>query len=183
MRGHVRATASLLALTATSLLTPACGGGESPSVARLGSGPTPTTVESGAAVTGNPPTQQLQALSIYAACLRKHGLPHFPDPPYVSGELSRLGVTKAQLASVQKSCHVDALAAGVVPSQAAIEQNLNEMLATARCMRANGVPQFPDPNANAQSPAHAGPSLDTATPQYVAAAKKCGAPLGEPHGG
>ncbi len=179
----MKAVASLLALTATSLLTAACGGGGSASVAHLSSSPTSTTIEPGVAVTGNPPAQQLQALGVYAACVRKHGLPHFPDPPYVSGEMSRLGVTKAQLAIAQKSCHADALAAGVVPNQAAIEQNLNQMLATARCMRANGVPGFPDPNSNSHSPAHAGPDLGTGTPQYAAAAKKCGAPLGPPHGG
>ena len=106
----MRAVASVLAFTAASLLAAACGGGGSPSVAHLSSSPTSTTIDRGVAVTGNPPAQKLQALSAYASCVRKHGVPHFPDPPYVSGELSRLGVTKAQLAGAQKSCHATSFA-------------------------------------------------------------------------
>jgi hypothetical protein len=171
------------ALVLVCLLSTACGANSvSPSVASLGTAPGSTTIDGGAGASGAPPSpRQLQALTAYALCVRRHGLPQFPDPPYGNGELSRLGITKAQLGAVQKACHAEALAAGVVPNQLAIQQHLNQMLAIASCMRANGVPNFPD--SSSAGPFEAGSNINMNTPLYTAAAKKCGAAVGSPHGG
>jgi hypothetical protein len=169
-----------LALGVLCMLAAACGGAAGPGVASVGSTST-TTSAGGVGDSGAPPTaHQLHALTAYAGCVRKHGLPQFPDPPYGNGELSELGFSKAQLGAADKACHADALAAGVVPNQAAIQQHLNQMLAIARCMRANGVTNFPDPDSSGQ---FQGAYINMTTPQYIAAAKRCGAAVGAPHGG
>ena len=182
-RSRARVALPAFALVLVCLLAAACGGNSTPSsVATLGSSTTSTTVAGAVGNSGAPPTpRQLQALTVYAACVRKHGIPHFPDPPYGNGELSRLGFTKALLGAANKACHADALAAGVVPDQAAIQQHLNQMLATAQCMRANGVSNFPDPNSSGQF--QGGSNININTPKYIAAAKRCGAAVGVPHGG
>jgi hypothetical protein len=172
-----------VALVLVCVFAAACSGNSTPpSVASLGASSTSTTVAGAVGTSGAPPTpRQLQALTAYAGCVRRHGLPHFPDPPYSNGELSRLGFTKAQLGAANEACHADALAAGVVPNQAAIQAHLNQMLATARCMRANGVPNFPDPDSSGQFQGES--NINMNTPQYIAAAKRCGAAFGAAHGG
>lgn len=182
MTGRRFSNASIgLALVVAALLA-ACGSSSLPGVASVGPSSS-TTVPAGiSGNSGKPPSpRQLRALTAYAACVRKHGLPKFPNPPYGNGELAELGFSKVQLSGAEKSCHTDALAAGVVPNQAAIQQRLSQTLAIARCMRTHGVPNFPDPNSSGQFPAQAG--LDIGSPGYTTAAKQCGAPYGAPHGG
>ncbi len=51
----------------------------------------------------------------------------------------------------------------------------SQELAFSRCMRANGVPGFPDPNPGGSFTVHAGSGgIDPASPQYQAANAKCG---------
>jgi hypothetical protein len=117
----------------------------------------------------------------WVGCVREHGLPNFPDPPYTNGELNKLGFTKysPKMEAANKACHADALAAGVVQTQAEIQQHFEQMLKTSECMRAHGITNFPDPDANGgffMSPSVAN------TPGYSAAAKTCGGPPGAPSG-
>lgn len=171
----------LLVLVGVSLLVAACGGGSaSPGVAKLGS-KTKTTSPAGG-VYGNSGSStlspaQLATLTAFANCVRKHGLPSFPDPPYSNGELNKLGFRKLspQMESATRQCHSQALAAGVVQTPAELQQHLQQMLKIAQCMRAHGVPNFPDPNANG------GFALTEPIgnpPGYAAAAKACGGPPG-----
>jgi hypothetical protein len=75
--------------------------------------------------------------------------------------------------AANSACHADALAAGVVQTQTEIQQHLQQMLAIARCMRAHGITNFPDPDPTggvfvSKTAAN--------TPGYAAAAKACNAP-------
>jgi hypothetical protein len=111
-----------------------------------------------------------------AACLRKHGLTNFPDPPYAAGELSGLGFPKQVVEKYfNGACHKYALAAGAVETPAENQQHLEQMLAIAKCMRAHGVVNFPDPSAQGalMMPVSVGNE-----PEYSSAAKMCGAPPG-----
>jgi hypothetical protein len=186
-RRHMATTAvTVLALGTVALLFAACGGASSPGVASVKGSSTSTTIAGGVAGnSGGPPTQaQLQAMTKFAQCLRKHGLPNFPDPPYSSGELRNLGYAPlghpgkyaAQMAKATNACHELALAAGFVQSQAEQEQHLAQMLKISECMRANGVSNFPDPNAQGVI---ISPSI-VANPSYSAAVKKCGGPPSAP---
>jgi len=167
------------ALVFIVLFAAACGGSASPGVASTGS-PSSTTVAGAAA--GNsgastPTPQQLQTMTAFAVCVRKHGIAGFPDPPYSDGELNKLGFRKnsPQMEAATNKCHAQALAAGVVQTPVEIQQHLDQMLKIAECMRAHGVLNFPDPNANGSltSPAN---STVVNTPVYAAAAKTCDGP-------
>jgi hypothetical protein len=122
-------------------------------------------------------------MTAFAVCVRKHGLPGFPDPPYSNGELNRLGFRKLspQMEAATNKCSAQALAAGVVQTPAEIQQHLEQMLKIAQCMRAHGITNFPDPNANGSFTApvaSSSSSIDGSSPQYAAAAKICGGPPG-----
>jgi hypothetical protein len=168
-------TVPIALLIGVACLMAACG--ESPGVASLGSS-TSTTISGGAGNSGGPPTAaQLKATTIWAGCVRKHGLPNFPDPPFSDGELNKLGFTKnsPQMLAANKACHADALAAGVVQTPAEIQQHLQQMLTVSNCMRAHGITTFPDPDSSGGF--FMSPSVSN-TPGYTAAAKTCGAPPG-----
>jgi hypothetical protein len=59
---------------------------------------------------------------------------------------------------------------GSPSSQAQLQQ---ESLKYARCMRANGVPKFPDPSAGGGFPFHLGGGVDPSSPVFKAARAKC----------
>jgi hypothetical protein len=64
-------------------------------------------------------------------------------------------------------------AGGYVATPAENQQRLEQMLRTARCMRAHGIVDFPDPTSQGGI---ALPELVAREPGYPAAAKVCGAP-------
>ena len=176
----LRAAGVGLALAAVAVLFAACGSGSAlPGVAKIGSSTSTTTAGGAAGSSGGPPTaQQLVAMTKWAACVRKHGLPNFPDPPYQGDELNKLGYTKysPQMIKADNACHALALAAGAVESQAEKEKYLAQDLKISECMHAHGVTNFPEPSANGgflQSVSQS-QSIES-NPNYSAAAKVCGA--------
>jgi hypothetical protein len=170
----------LMALGATLALG-ACGS-TSPGVANLGSSSS-TTVAGGAfGNSGGPPTpQQLTAMTKWAACVRRHGAPNFPDPPYQNGELNKLGYTKSspQMIKANKECHALALAAGAVLSKGELEKYIQQDLKISDCMHVHGFVNFPDPNSQGQmSQSVSSAQRMVNSPGYAKAAKVCGAPPG-----
>jgi hypothetical protein len=84
--------------------------------------------------------------------MRFHGVPNYPDPnsrntmpdglPKISVQQLRVSSSKFQAA--QRACrHV--LPNGGQATQSASQQLLRDGLKYARCMRAHGVPNWPDP--------------------------------------
>jgi hypothetical protein len=59
---------------------------------------------------------------------------------------------------------------GSLPSQTQLQQ---DALKYARCMRANGVPNFPDPSAGGGFVFQAGTGVDPSSPAFQAARAKC----------
>ncbi|MGD0810621.1 MAG: hypothetical protein ABSA91_13085 [Acidimicrobiales bacterium] len=107
-----------------------------------------------------------------AACFRRQGLTKFPDPPYADGELNRLGFTKQVVEKYENgACRKYALAAGVVQTPSEDQQRVDQMLEIAKCMRAHGIVNFPDPNSQGEV---AMPQVVADEPGYSAAAKICG---------
>ena len=163
-RGRRRAQllrASLLAaaLALLGLLATACGGGSSH--ARAG-GPT-----------------HVQAALAYARCMRAHGVPDFPDPDS-NGQFN----VDPQSASSQETaadhvCH-HLLSGGGRQGDAAMQQHmLAQLVRYARCMRAHGVPNFPDPQTSGGGVGQSAgvgfnaPGIDMNSPQYQAANHAC----------
>jgi hypothetical protein len=120
-----------------------------------------------------PTAASTAALTEFAACLRKQGLTNFPDPPWANDELNKLGFTKQALEKYENgACHKYALAGGAVQTPAENQQHLQQMLEIAKCMRAHGIVNFPDPSSQG------GLFFSSAVaeePGYSAAAKVCGA--------
>lgn len=95
----------------------------------------------------------------YSQCMRANGVPAFPDPNangqlVISSTKSKNGGTtgidmnSAAFKNAQKVC-ADKLPAGLQSGSAQANSNLQtQMLEYAKCMRANGVPSFPDPQVS-----------------------------------
>jgi hypothetical protein len=112
--------------------------------------------------------------------MRAHGLSGFPDPiageglPLTvnsDGSLTAEGQTFAgpALRSAERACKAYLPPAGPPPQISAAQQR--RALAFARCMRANGVPNFPDPGptqTEQQTPIPGGSS-----PAFQTANKVC----------
>jgi hypothetical protein len=177
-------TAVLVAVTA-SLAIVACGG-SSPK-------------NSGSSA--NAATLRSEGLK-FAACVRAHGVPDYPDPStngpgQIRATPNKMTVNGHTLSEsprlVQKAmqtCQKDAPEAKGPPVSAAQLAKLKAgALAMAKCMRANGVPNFPDPTIGTGPGGHGvsvgiiagGPksknsgsaSFNPRSPAFKAAQKKC----------
>lgn len=82
----------------------------------------------------------------FSECMRTHGISNFPDPNSNGGiEFNASGVNQATYQAARTAC---ASLRGGGAGNASSEQNLANELKFAKCMRAHGVPDFPDPNKN-----------------------------------
>ena len=170
------------AAIAFPLLASACGGSsdsEVPRVASTNSSGTSTSRSSSSASSkGNP--------AAYSACMRKHGVPNFPDPDSSGGIKLTSGQTKdgkktgvdtnsPQFASAQKACR-SLLPNGGRPSAEAQAKEVQSALAFARCMRSHGVPKFPDPEIRPDGgmlQTLGSEDVNTESPQFKNAQQAC----------
>ena len=137
-RGSRRRRAGPLAagLIGVGLLAAACGGPAGPGVANAGpaSSASPSASASGSALA-------------YSRCMRAHGITKFPDPDshgdigINAGPGSGIDPNSPQFKAADRACKP--LLPAPNPSQAAKDRP--KMLRYARCMRAHGIPDFPDP--------------------------------------
>jgi hypothetical protein len=129
-RPGARPVALVSALAGTALLA-SCGG-------------------SGAPASAN--ETRYQKAVAFSACMRAHGEPGFPDPQ-PNGDLLINGpkdhLNGAGMPSAQKACQH--LLPQSAPLTAAQQQKLTaQALRFVACMRAHGLPAFPDPTVNSQ---------------------------------
>jgi hypothetical protein len=144
------------ALAATALLVAACGGG------------------SGALVSAQQTNYQ-KALA-YSQCMRAHGEPGFPDPQsngnlLIDGQKDHLN--GALMNSANKACqHLMPKSSPLTASQ---QQKITaQALKFVACMRAHGVPTFPDPNVNSSGIEMQLPKgLQPSSPVFRAAQQAC----------
>jgi hypothetical protein len=133
--------------------------------------------------------------------MRANGVPDFPDPsagggapfPIAAGANPAAPAFRAAQAKCQKLGGLPAIFGSTTHPTA---QTLAKLVKIARCMRAHGVPQFPDPRTSVP----ANPkgyqeitdfdnaillfptTINLESPAYREALTKCGAPpLGLPH--
>ena len=66
-----------------------------------------------------------------------------------------------------------AIASGFEHTPAEVKQHIKVLLAVAVCMRAHGVPYFPDPDAQGSIVATNASQWDPSAPAFQAAAKIC----------
>jgi hypothetical protein len=120
-------------MAAAALLATACGGSRS------------STQSSGAPNAGTAASST--SAVAYSQCVRAHGVPGFPDPGS-SGQISKqairqLNVSDSALEAATSAC--ENLNPNQPPSAAQQRQQLAEDVTFAQCMRADGLPKFPDP--------------------------------------
>jgi len=151
----VRGIGLALALASPALVVAGCGGAKSPSVARIETGPSaPAGVTSTASTTASP-RSGVQRLIAYSACMRRSGVPNFPDPnsngnlvitPADNLNPAAPAYTRAQHACGKLSPQ-GAAGHGMTPAQHA--RALAAMTRYVACMRAHAVPMadpFSGPN-------------------------------------
>ena len=126
--GPRRAGVLAAALAGIALLASACGSGS-------GGGSSAAARE----------TAYQKAVS-YTRCMRSHGVPGFPDPTS-QGTFIPTGIdpNSPQFQSAMRTCH-HLLPAGRGQRSAAQQQQVEiDALKIAACVRAHGIPNFPDP--------------------------------------
>jgi hypothetical protein len=169
------AGAALAVLALAALVIAACGragaGEDAPGVASV-NGATTTTA---AGQDGRARDPQEAALD-FAKCMREHGV-DMPDPEIEEGGLVRMepgknvrpGDPKAQAA--EKACRPELGAGGDGPGPDDPQVQAS-MLEFAKCMRANGVENFPDPTGGGMM---IGPDsgVDPRSQEFQAAQKAC----------
>jgi hypothetical protein len=141
------AWAPAAAVVGLSLLVSGCGGSPSAAVAQISS--TGTTSTNSASPDGS----KSAGPAAYSACMRKHGVPQFPDPG-PNGELqlragpgTGIDPGSSQFKAAEQACR-KLRPEGKPPSPQQQAQDLQKMLDFSRCMRSHGVPGFPDPQTS-----------------------------------
>jgi len=137
-RPWLRRAAALAAMALIGLLATACGGGSSHAASATGG------------------STRAQAALAYARCMRSHGVPDFPDPDsngnFHLDNNQRGGgsrgsgsnpVSSQETAANQVCNHL--LNVGTQLNAAQTQHTLSQLVKYAQCMRAHGVPSFPDP--------------------------------------
>ena len=158
-----------VALACGAVLLAACGGSSGgPPVAGSGSSSTASSSSKGS---------QANPLK-YAACMRSHGLPSFPDPDSSGGFAmpQNIDPNSPRYLAAANACKAYA-GPGLNLSPARQEKIEAAGLKFAQCMRSHGVPNYPDPTFNFSgggvSQKSGGSGLDPNSPTLQAAQKTC----------
>jgi hypothetical protein len=186
MRGVTLNNRLLLAAVPVTLAVVAagCGGSHSPSVASLGPTTATTTTSSAPAAqsSGSPAGRKPSAAAFVAFvhCLQKHGIQAQLSAQGGGVSISGGDPKSPQFQAAQKACHT-LLPGGGPPtlSPAQKAEQLKQLLALAKCVRAHGYPNFPDPDSQGSFDLQSAGSFDPKTPQFQSAMKAC-RPSGTP---
>ncbi|MCD0453269.1 hypothetical protein LO762_29410 [Actinocorallia sp. API 0066] len=163
---------STVCAAALILLAAACGSAETPGVATAGNTPSAST----AASQGSAETNERDAHLAFAACMRENGVP-MEDPEFgpgggVSIKIDGSGVGKDVVDAAEDTCRK------LLPSGGAMAkpnpEQLAEMREMSRCMRENGVPNFPDPSPDGGIQLTPETGVNPSDPAFKAAEAKCG---------
>jgi hypothetical protein len=176
-RTSVARTAAAIIATASLALTAAAYGSARPSSTGAGG----SLNARASALSRSTNTQKALA---YSRCMRAHGVLKFPDPGS-SGAipkegLQQLGVSSTVFETAQNACR------RLLPNSGQSSQAWDQMMMTAlwkfaRCVRAHGVPNWPDPLAESDPgqpgtpgfPRNLPPSINANSPVVKGAMHTC----------
>jgi len=159
------------------LLTAACGRG-TPSSSTSSTGGTSSTSSTASRGTGGVSAAYVSDKLGFARCLRAHGVPTFPDPNASGQEPSNW---KQLIFSPQGQAAVGACSywGSRIHNDVAAQNQavVREYVRFAQCMRAHGLPDFPDP-VNAEGRVEfvlsaSQDGFDPHSPQVLAKAHHC----------
>lgn len=141
---HMRAARTAAAVITTAALAMP--------IAACGASPAHAGSRRASAANATPGSQLLA----FAHCVRRHGVPDFPDPQPGPGNskfpsAQRLHVSGTQLSTAENACE-HLLPAGTDDQFPAAEVQLllTGMLRFSQCMRHHGVPNWPDPSTDSE---------------------------------
>ena len=108
----------------------------------------------------------------FAACMRSHGVPNFPDPNSNGGtEITpSMGINTHSPSFINARNTCARLIGG--GTSASSPQNLAQELKFSKCMRAHGVPNFPDPSSDGAITGSA-KGINPQSPTFVSAQRTC----------
>jgi hypothetical protein len=153
-------------LVAASLFLAGCGGG------------TPTGAAAAPAGSRSPSSTKFgQQFVAFATCMRSHGVPSYPDPQITrSGDQVQVRISPGAInpnapafKAASNACHRYLPNGGAPPRES--PQNRTQQVAYADCMRAHGVPNFPDPGHDGAFDLPAG--LNPQAPGFTHAEQAC----------
>jgi hypothetical protein len=166
---HVRIFVPAIAIPVIALvLLAGCGSSHrSPSVPSLAGGGTSSSARAPAAPGGTGP-DRVAALHAAAQCIREHGAPTYQDPVLTADghvytdarsiqDLDRKNRGTPTLDAIRRACGTLITAAGFQPDDEAPAppQLVEAGVKAARCLRANGLPNYRDPTSSTQfTPGH-----------------------------
>jgi hypothetical protein len=138
-----------------------------------GSSPTGSSAKPGASDTPSS-TKFEQKFVAFASCMRSHGVPNYPDPHFTSsGGVSispgNSNPNSPAFRSADGACHQLLPNGGTPPHDNA--QSHSQKVKYAGCMRAHGVPNFPDPSRDGAFDLPTG--LNPQAPQFTQAEHAC----------
>ena len=171
-RARRRIAAAILSAAVLTLLAAACGGSKGGHVAQLGSTATQSSTPSSAG------SAQENGAVTFSRCMRSNGVLTFPDPgsggAIPKESLQQLGVGSAQFEAAQSACRHLLPNGGRPPNQTERLQVRAQSLRFAECVRAHGVPNFPDPDSTGRIPDPASVGINQGSPKFRTANKACG---------
>jgi hypothetical protein len=183
-----------LLVAAAAFVLAGCGGSKSPSVANIATTSTPATVtltsnrNNGDGTTSTASTGNATgSLVEWAACMRSHGDPNQTDPTVDNHYGINVTIPLSAPATLSNEVH-----GGTAPCNQYLAAASNALRAEhpappapsdeatgvkyAACMRANGVPDYPDPTGNRTNLN----GIDMNSPFFIRANKLCGKQIGAP---
>jgi hypothetical protein len=119
--------------------------------------------------------------------MRSHGVPNFPDAgsngAITVGSANGIDPNSPQFKTAMAACK--SLVPRGHPSAAQQAQQMAQGLKFSQCMRAHGVPKFPDPGSQGAIQLKAGPGtgIDPSSQRFQSAQKACQSFFGGPKGG
>lgn len=189
-RTHRRPGALAVLAAAAALALAACSGGSSISqVASLGTSASPGTgsgTSGGSTPATQPPGNVTRLVNEWAACERSHGDPDQADPTIDASGVIHITIPQGALPTgdiheLTGTCS-DYLATAQNELRAANPvappPDQTEYLKYVSCMRANGVPDYPDPKGDTTN--FQGSGVDPDSPSFEKANQLCGEKLGLP---
>jgi hypothetical protein len=159
---------ALAGIVGLLLFAVACGGrSQHAKVAQIGTRSTATNP-------GPSNTSGSGDLTAYSACMRAYGVRNFPDPDSKGRIAMTSGVDpdSFEFKTAARKCQ-QLLPNGGRPTLQQQRMVKQAALKFARCMRAHGVPSFPDPTASGALAIGKKAGVDPNSPRFKAAQQSC----------
>ncbi|WP_327587883.1 hypothetical protein OHA25_13450 [Nonomuraea sp. NBC_00507] len=162
-RSTARAVALALALAAVALAGAACGNSQEPGRTVASMAP-----QAGSASAAAPQGGSKADPVAFAQCVRENGVPNFKDPEPGKGMGEGIDLNSPAFKKAAEAC-AEFMPAPPPQTDPNATWSTADKLKYAACMRDNGVPSFPDPDAGGGFKLNDDPN----TPQFKKAEEAC----------